>query len=125
MLDDRRLGPWARTRIDAAGRADQVLVSAISPWEIAMLAEKGRLALGRETGAWLDEALSVPGITLAPITPAIAVDSVGLPGDFHADPADRLIIATTRRANATLFTADRAILDYAAAGHVLAVDAAR
>ncbi len=90
-----------------------------------MLTQKGRLALGRETGAWLKEALSLPGISLAPITPDIAVDSVGLPGDFHADPADRLIIATARQANATLLTADRAILDYAAAGHLHAVDAGR
>lgn len=90
-----------------------------------MLAEKGRLPLARETGAWLDEALAMPGITLAPITPALAVDSVGLPGNFHADPVDRLIIATARQANATVFTVDRAILDYAAYGHVKAADAAR
>lgn len=102
-----------------------MLISAITPWEIALLARKGRLPLGREAGAWLDEALSLPGISLAPITPAIAVDSVGLPGDFHADPADRLIIATARHAEATLFTVDRAILDYATAGHVMAADAAR
>lgn len=122
---DQRLGQRARTEIDAAGRANEVLVSAITPWEIAMLVRKGRLALGRETGAWLEEALALPGITLTPITPAIAVDSVGLPGDFHADPADRLIIATARHADATVFTVDRAILDYAAAGHVQAADAGR
>lgn len=100
-------------------------MSAITPWEIALLAGKGRLALGRDTGAWIEEALALPGIALAPITPAIAVDSVGLPGDFHADPADRLIIATARHADATLFTVDHAILDYAATGHVKAADAGR
>lgn len=125
MQDDPRLGAWTRTQIEAAARANEVLVSAITPWEIAMLSGKGRLALGREIGDWLDEALATPGIALAPITPGIAVDSVGLPGDFHADPADRLIVATARHANATLFTADRAILDYADAGHVKAADAAR
>lgn len=90
-----------------------------------MLVQKGRLALGRDAGAWIDSALAMPGITLAPIIPAIAVESVRLPGEFHADPADRLIIATARQTGATLLTADRAILDYAASGHVIAADAAR
>lgn len=125
LHDNPRLGAWAKGQIDAAGRAGEVLVSAITPWEIALLAEKGRLALARDTRAWLDEALAMPGIGLAPITPAIAVDSVGLPGEFHADPADRLIIATARDADATLFTVDSAILGYATAGHVKAADAGR
>ena len=58
-------------------------------------------------------------------TPAIALDSVRLPGDFHADPADRLIIATARYWRVPLFTADQAILDYAAGGHVRTADASR
>lgn len=125
LHDEPRLGPRARTLIDAAAQAGEILVSAITPWEIALLSRKGRLALGRDTGAWLDTALALPGIALAPITPAIAVDSVGLPGDFHSDPADRLIIATARHADAALFTVDRAILEYASTGHVRAVDASR
>ena len=41
-----------------------------------------------------------------------------LPGSPPADPADRMLIATARRRGLTLVTADRRILDYAAAGHV-------
>ena len=67
--------------------------------------------------------LSLPGVDLLRIEPAIAVDSVRLPGVFHADPADRLIVATARYWPATLLTADRAILQYADAGHLEAVDA--
>ena len=69
-------------------------------------------------------ALDLPGLVLAPIEPAIAVDSVRLPGRFHADPADRMIVATARRCGVPLVTADRAILSYAANGRLLAVDAA-
>ena len=86
--------------------------------------EKGRLRLGREVRAWLEAALALPGIVLAPIQPAIAVDSVRLPGSFHADPADRLIVATSRHRGVPLLTADRAILSYAASGHLHAVNAA-
>jgi PIN domain nuclease of toxin-antitoxin system len=125
LEDAPRLGARARALIDDAVGGDGVLISAITPWEIVMLVEKGRLALGRDAAAWIDAALAIPGLRLAPLTPAISVDSVRLPGTFHADPADRLIIATSREADATLITADRAILDYADAGYVKAADATK
>ena len=78
-----------------------------------------------ELGAWIRAVFQTPGIDLMPIEPAIAIDSVRLPGNFHADPADRLIIATARRWGAPLLTADNAILAYGAEGHVQAIDAAR
>ena len=118
---DPRLGRAARTAV--AGAADAVGVSAITPWEIALLSEKGRLQLGRDVGVWIDSALSLPGVRLVPILPAIAIDSVRLPGAFHADPADRLIVATARHHDAALLTADRAILEYAGDGHVRVIDA--
>ena len=121
---DGRLGPRARAAVEEAASADGVLVSAITPWEIALLVEKRRLRLGREVGAWLESALALPGIVLAPIEPAIAVDSTRLPGQFHADPADRLIVATSRHRGVPLLTADRPILSYAASGHLQAVNAA-
>jgi PIN domain nuclease of toxin-antitoxin system len=124
VANDPRLGRVARETIDRAARTTGVYVSAITPWEIAMLAHKGRLSLGREIHAWIEEVLNLPGIHLAPITPSIAIDSVELPGSFHADPADRLIIATSRETGAPLLTSDQAILRYAAAGHVSVGDAA-
>ena len=57
--------------------------------------------------------------------PVIAIDSVRLPGEFHADPADRLIVATVRHRRVPLVTADQAILACAAEGHVQVIDAAR
>ena len=122
---DSRLGPTARAAIDEAGRADGIAVSAITPWEVTLLAEKGRLRLGSDAAVWINTVLDLPGVHLVPIEAAIAIDSVRLPGNFHADPADRLIIATARYCRAPLTTADRAILEYAAAGHVRVIDASR
>ena len=121
----RRLGVAAGARIEEARRTDRVGISAITPWEIALLVEKSRLRLALEVGAWMETLLGARGIDLLPIEPAIALDSVRLPGDFHADPADRLIVATARYWRAPLLTADRAILDYAADGHMQAMDASR
>lgn len=123
--DERRLGADARAAITAAEQADGLGVSAITPWEIALLAEKGRLRLTREVREWLMAALALPGIELLPIEPAIATESVRLPGAFHADPADRLIVATARHYGAPLLTADYAIVSYAAGSHVQTIDALR
>ena len=121
----RQLGKAARATIERERLSDRAGVSAITPWEIALLVEKGRLQLAMELGAWIRTVLLAPGIDLMPIEPAIAIDSVRLPGNFHSDPADRLIIATARRWGAPLLTADNAILAYAAEGHVQTIDATR
>ena len=122
---DARLGPTARAASSMAARADGIAVSAITPWEIVLLAEKGRLRLGCDAAVWIDTALDLPGVHLIPIEPAVAIDSVRLPGSFHADPADRFIVATARYCGVPLVTADGAILEYAAAGHVRVIDASR
>ena len=122
---DQRLGASAVMAIDEARRSDRLGVCAITPWEIALLVEKDRLRLALDVGAWLDAALGAEGVDLLPIEPAIAVDSVRLPGRFHADPADRLIVATARHWGVPLVSADRAIIGYAAGGHLLAIDASQ
>ncbi len=119
---DGRLGTSASCLIEETVQTGRVAVSAITPWEIALLVERRRLRLGREVGVWIAQALALPGVTLIPIEPAIAIDAVRLPGKFHADPADRFIVATARHLQEPLLTADRKILAYSEAGHVRAVD---
>lgn len=95
-------------------------VSVISVWEAAMLVSKGRVQLGSPVSEWVRRALSAPGLLLADLSPEIAVEACYLPGEFHGDPADRLIVATARIGGATLYTKDRSILSYARRGHVRA-----
>ncbi len=52
------------------------------------------------------------------ISPAVAVECAELPGEFHAAPAERLLVATARIGGYTLVTRDQKILDYGKAGHV-------
>lgn len=124
MQGDPRLGEKARNRIEMARRSEGVGISAITPWEIAMLAGKGRLSLGRPASEWVRQTLETDGVRLAPLDPVIAVEAGELAG-LHGDPADRIIIATARHHDAALVTAHRTILDQAAAGHVRAIDARR
>jgi PIN domain nuclease of toxin-antitoxin system len=67
---------------------------------------------------WFARLLALPGITEAPVSSAIAIDSFHLPGALHPDPADRLIIATVRHRGMPIVTGDRKIIAYADAGHV-------
>lgn len=86
--------------------------SAISCWEVAKLVEYGRLTLPLTVGDWMRQALAYPGIRLLPLSPEIAVESTQLPGVFHKDPADQMIVATARIYNCPLLTADGKILAY-------------
>jgi len=67
---------------------------------------------------WVREAIETPGLILAPLTPEIALDSTRLPGHFHGDPADRIIVATARRAGAKLLTRDQSMIEYGRQRHV-------
>ena len=125
LQDAPALGPEARILLDQQVLAEGLMISAITVWEIAMLAKKSRIALGMDVMKWIEETLMLPGLILGALDPPIAIDSVMLPGDFHNDPADRIIIATARHHSLPLLTADQAILDYGAAGHVQVVDARR
>lgn len=87
-------------------------ISAITIWEIAKLVEYERLELPCPLGEWFHEALSYPAIRLIALTPEIAIESTKLPGDFHRDPADQIIVATARLHSAPLITSDRKILQY-------------
>lgn len=87
-------------------------VSVISCWEMAKLVEVGRLALSCSVKDWVEQALAYPGIRLLHLTPQIAIESTQLPGTFHRDPADQIIVATARYYDCPVLTADARILDY-------------
>lgn len=105
-----RLGRDGR-RLLARDRARGV--AAISCWEVATLAARGRIELDRDPVAWMEEALLEAGADLLPLTPAVAAASAQL-GDFHGDPADRLIIATALTHGAILVTKDERIREFGA-----------
>ena len=87
-------------------------VSIMSCWEVAKKVEVGKLVLDRSLDAWLEGALAYPGVQLVELTPAIVIESTRLPGPFHRDPADQLIVATARVLGISLLTHDAKLVAY-------------
>jgi PIN domain nuclease of toxin-antitoxin system len=109
--------------IEQAAASGRVYIPAIVVWEVATLAAKRRLTFKMPTRQWVEEALSQQGINLIPLLPAIAIESTELPGEFHADPVDRLIVATARIKSLPLMTRDAKILNYSRQGNLTAIKA--
>jgi len=109
VSDPRRLSKPAERAIR---RAKTVGVPAIALWEFAMLLSKGRIEVDRPPLEWVRAALALPRVELLPISPAIAIHSTQLGGNFHGDPADRLIVATAMSESAPLVSRDDKIQEY-------------
>jgi PIN domain nuclease of toxin-antitoxin system len=106
-----KLSRKQRSAIDRARQrgGDTLLLSVISGWEVALLVQGGRLRLPMQLEAWLDQAMSIPGLEIAPLTVPIIAAAARLSG--LRDPADMLIVATALQYGAPLLTNDRRIDD--------------
>ena len=125
MGDARRIGRRARRLIARAAAEDTVRVSVVSVFEVAALHTLGRIRLTRPPEQWIREALAAPGVRLAELSPAIAVDAGGIPRMALGDPLDRLLVATARQSDATLLSGDERILAFATPGGRVRVHDAR
>ena len=95
---------------DAIDHADRIGIATVSCWEVAMLAEAGRIALDRSSGVWIEQALADARTQSLPLTSTVAVQAALLGREgFVGDPADRIIYATARDAGARLVTRDKSL----------------
>ena len=86
-------------------------ISAISCWELAKLVERRRIGFTIPTLSWIRRSLHENHIRIADLTPEIAVESTELQG-LHRDPADQIIVATSRVLGMPLVTADQRISQF-------------
>ena len=107
--DNPNLGPTCRKAIDEALAEDDLAVSAISFWEVAMLVEKQRLAIDMALSQWRRD-LIAGGIRELPLDGRVGLLAADL--ELHRDPADRFVAATATINEATLATADQRLLTW-------------
>lgn len=106
----------------ALSQAGAVQLSPISAWEIGDLAAKGGLRLSMSPKAWVERAMAKGNLTWAPMPADLLLAATVLPGEPAKDPPLRIILATAREYGLRLITGDSRILDYAARGHVMAIE---
>lgn len=122
MNQDVQLSSKFLKEVDRSQKQESILISVISIWEIGMLVEKKRIELDMDCLDWVERALALTGVVLAPISPRIAIHSTRLSGVVHGDPEDRLLIATAEEENAVLVTHDEKLLEYGKGKFVLVYD---
>jgi PIN domain nuclease of toxin-antitoxin system len=118
MNGDETLSLETRALIKNTCKQHCLLASSISIWEIAMLQSKGKISLIHPLQQWIKKIGLLPYIKIIPLTAEIAIESCELPGEFHGDPADRMLVATARILNIPLMTRDKKIESYAQKGYV-------
>ena len=121
LLLDTHVWLWAveapeilgrRTRALLQNSSNDRLVSAISALEIARLCMDQSIIFSIGQKPWME--LSTRDLQLRHVSVEypVAVEAYALPGPFHRDPADRILVATARMRQATFLTADKRILAY-------------
>ncbi|WPY01919.1 Type II toxin-antitoxin system VapC family toxin (plasmid) [Candidatus Trichorickettsia mobilis] len=104
-------------------KKDNLYISAISIWEIALLVSKGKIIFSVTLTEWVDKLLSLPGLNIIDLSVPVLLESCNLPNYQHKDPADRLIIASVRLNNFYLLTVDQNITEYGKSGYLKILDA--
>jgi len=115
-----RLGP--RTKRLLTGAEHENAVCPISTLEIARLVAAGDVRLSIPLAEWIAQSMATLAAHTLAMSHDVAIEAYALPGTFHRDPADRLLVAAARRNGLTLVSADDRILAYP---HVRTQDARR
>lgn len=112
LHDPAKLSPAADKLIRQEQVSGTLIISAISVWEVAVKAQSGKLLIPMDINRWYELAGSYPATVIEPLSPVDTIASTQLPGYFHKDPADRIIISLARRLAVPLVTCDLKILNY-------------
>ena len=108
----RALSEPAGRAIESAIADRSLCVSCISAWEVALLAQRGRLELTMDLADWIAGSEALPFLRFVPVDNRIAVRSTRLDDYPHSDPADRIIVSTAQLLGAKLVTRDERLWSY-------------
>ena len=109
LLPDSPLSARERRALDDIAADKGILLPAICQWEAQMLHSKGRIDLPVPFATWLRRAAGTDMLTVLSLNADVVIAVDDLPGTFHGDPADRIIVASARAHDLPLATHDKAI----------------
>lgn len=111
LTGDARLGRNTLRRLDQLPHDSRPALCDISLWEIAMLVHRRRLELPIAFDAWLETAAAPQTVRILPVNAQIAGELSRLPESWQNDPADRLIVSTSRVHGLRVLTRDQRIAE--------------
>jgi len=109
LLGSDQLPTKEREGLDHLASRGALRLAAVSLWEAQMLHAKHRLTLNRPFDIWIRDAAAANVVQVLPLDVEVVIALDGLPASFHGDPADRLIVSTSRAQKIPLATHDAAI----------------
>ena len=109
-LKPEMLSKKAKSALKKANDSDGIIISDISLWEIAMFVNKKRIEINTPYLEFIKLVKSANNYINQGINPEIADISVSFPAEINADPADRIICATSVYKNIPLITADKNLI---------------
>jgi PIN domain nuclease of toxin-antitoxin system len=117
FFEPTKISLETKALIEAALAQKRLYISSITFWEIAMLAQKGRINIYSTIEDLLEKISNINGLNIQDINYKIASLSASL-DNFHGDPADRIIISTAKNLAATLVTEDAKIVEWSRNSYV-------
>ncbi len=109
-VEPKRLKAAQKRAVQASlARGEALAISAITLWELAWSASRGRIQTTQPLATWLRTIERDPRLEVLPISADVAVQGAQFSGRYPSDPADRIIAATATCAGLTLVTSDDAI----------------
>ena len=91
--------------------SNEILLSAVSAWEIATKVRLGKLPTGEELSSDFSFYLTQLGVDALPISVEHALRAGRLPGE-HRDPFDRMLIAQAQAEDIPIVSNDRIFDEY-------------
>jgi PIN domain nuclease of toxin-antitoxin system len=91
--------------------ADEALVSAVTPWEVAIKTAAGKLHVPGPVDAWFAAMASRYRLREIALDSKIACAAAALPL-IHRDPFDRILVVLAQKQGLTILTSDRNIAKY-------------
>lgn len=123
LLEPEKLSPYVQKKIELAHESRCLSISSISLWEIAMLSLKKRINIYEPLRSFLNSVAEIHGIIVHDISADVAAESSMLQDNFHGDPADRIVVATSRVHETKLITRDLKIIEWSKLGHIRVLEA--
>jgi PIN domain nuclease of toxin-antitoxin system len=106
------LGRRAARVLSTATGGRRILVSAVSAWEVGVLAATGKIELRWPAAEFIERTAALPVVTFVPLSREVAFQATTLQ-PIHRDPADRFIIATALSLGVPVATSDSRFPKYA------------